>query len=382
MNSGSGASGESAASRRVLEMDAVRGAAMFAVCIAHSGFLVADRSLAYALKLGGMLATPTFLLLSGLVCGYLSEQEGGPTPRLRLRLIDRGLFLLIVAHLILSLTHSLWMPLADATLHSFYITDAVGLSLIAAGLLIGRVNALGLLLMGLSLYGGTVIVDALMFYRDSNASAVSHLLFGARPDGAEGYVVPAIPYLGIFLIGIAMGIGYSRLRAHGKSMTQIARVCQCLGIACIAVALMLKLGGKFVLPRLDSAWRSVALFLTAPSHKLPPGPTYVLTFGGAGLVMAGSLVQLAQTRFRPLVAFLAVVGRASLIVYIVQALLLVAPAHVFDLPEALWVWASITVTSLAALWLLAYFWDARGYNRFITIGLRKVRPRSAAIAAT
>lgn len=373
---------QSAASRRVLEMDAVRGAAMFAVWVAHSGYLMSDPGVAHALKLSGMLATPTFLLLSGLVCGYLSQLEGGSVQRLRLRLIDRGLFLVVIAHLILSGTHSIWMPPAVATLHSFYITDAVGLSLVVAGMLLGRVTTRTLLMLGASLYVGATAFNTVMFYNDVDAHPVIRLLFGAPADDQEGYVVPAIPYLGIFMMGIAAGLEFSRVRASGITMIHVARLCQYVGVGCIVVALLLKAGGRVVVPHLDVAWRAVANFLLAPSQKLPPGPAYLLTFGGAGLVMAGSLARLAQTRFSGIVSMFAVVGRASLITYIVQACLLVVPARIFDLPQTPLVWLAIAPASFAALWLLAYFWDSRGYNRFITVGLRKLARRPAAVPAT
>jgi uncharacterized membrane protein len=375
-------SSESAAARRVVEMDAVRGAAMFAVCVAHSGYLMSDPRLAHALKLSGMLATPTFLLLSGLVCGYLSRAEGSSLQRRRVRLVDRGLFLLVIGHLILSCTHSIWMPPAVATLQSFYITDAVGLSLVVAGLLIGRVSTRTLLIMGAALYGGSVALDAGMFYFDVDAHPFLRVLLGAPAEDQEGYVVPAIPYLGIFMVGIAAGLEFSRVRTLGVTMSQVARLCQYVGLVCIAVALIIKAGGRLVLPRVDAAGRAVTYFLTAPSQKLPPGPTYLLTFGGAGLVMAGTLARMAQTRWRGVVSMFAVVGRASLITYIVQACLLVVPARIFDLPDSLIVWFAIAPASFAALWLLAYFWDSRGYNRFITVGLRKRGARPAMVPAT
>ncbi len=375
-------SSEAAAARRVVEMDAVRGAAMFAVCLAHSGYLMSDPRVAHALKLSGMLATPTFLLLSGLVCGYLSCNVSGPVQRLRLRLIDRGLFLLVIGHLILACTHSIWMPAAVATLHSFYITDAVGLSLIVAGLLIGRVSTRTLLILGASLYGGSVALDALMFHFDINAHPFLRVLLGAPAEDQDGYVVPAIPYLGIFTVGIAAGLEFSRVRSLGVTMSQVARICQYVGLACIAVALIIKAGGRFLVPRVDPTSLPVVYFLTAPSQKLPPGPAYLLTFGGAGLVMAGTLARMAQTRWRGIVSMFAVVGRASLITYIVQACLLVVPARIFDLPDSLLVWFAIAPASFAALWLLAYFWDSRGYNRFITVGLRKIGARPAMVPAT
>src|SRR5262249_19291780 len=114
-------------SRRVGELDATRGAAMFFVCLSHSAAYVSAQSAAFARGLiaVGMIATPTFLLLSGIVCGYLGNAEEVANDALPRRLLDRGLFLLLVVHVLLGFIHATWWPLVPAMTGSFYITDAV-----------------------------------------------------------------------------------------------------------------------------------------------------------------------------------------------------------------------------------------------------------------
>jgi hypothetical protein len=80
----------------------------------------------------GLVASPTFLLLSGAICGHLATSSPESDENYRWRLIDRGSFLLLFAHLALGLVPSTWETLSRAIGESFYITDAVGVGLIVA----------------------------------------------------------------------------------------------------------------------------------------------------------------------------------------------------------------------------------------------------------
>src|SRR5690242_15488404 len=101
---------------RVLELDATRGAAMLGVILSHSASFLnpADGQLIAALVTVGFIATPTFLLLSGAMCGYLGTRNPDKAASFRSRLIDRGLFLLLVVHLLLGLTHATWVHVSNA----------------------------------------------------------------------------------------------------------------------------------------------------------------------------------------------------------------------------------------------------------------------------
>ena len=60
------------ASNRLLPVDAVRGIAMFFIGVSHISFYLMDDSatLASYARAIGYVATPNFLLMSGLACGY------------------------------------------------------------------------------------------------------------------------------------------------------------------------------------------------------------------------------------------------------------------------------------------------------------------------
>src|SRR5687768_6126182 len=108
-----------------MAIDAARGTAIVLMCISHVGDLVDTArpfwgSLFYGI---GLTATPTFLLLSGLATGIVLSRESAQSGRIRL--IDRGIFVLLAAHVAIALCHSrdydsLWTAPPEV-----YITDAV-----------------------------------------------------------------------------------------------------------------------------------------------------------------------------------------------------------------------------------------------------------------
>src|SRR5437763_5821461 len=115
---------------RVASIDAARGAAMFFVCLAHfanSYQIISGASEAGGyLVIVGMVASPTFVTMSGLVAGFLFVTRGSSFTALRYKLIDRGLFLMVVGHAILALSSLLTGHNFGHALRVGYITDVIG----------------------------------------------------------------------------------------------------------------------------------------------------------------------------------------------------------------------------------------------------------------
>src|SRR5262245_34574975 len=79
---------------RVMPLDAARGMAMFFSVLAHFSHWIGVRyaDTGRVLAEVGMIATPTFLLLSGLMAGFVSAPGGTDLHRVRTALVNRGLF--------------------------------------------------------------------------------------------------------------------------------------------------------------------------------------------------------------------------------------------------------------------------------------------------
>jgi len=363
-------------SSRVLEIDATRGAAMLGVVLSHSSqYLVPSASpLRHALIDIGMVATPTFLLLSGVICSYLGSRQEGSVSQSRWRLIDRGLFLLLIAHLAFGLTHATWQSLTAALGRSFYITDAVGVGLLAAALLMNRANRVQLLVGGVGMLLGGWLLLYTATPHDGFDRSLLRLLVGldASDDSDEGWIVPIVPYLGIFLIGMAGGLEYAARRARDTPRHVYVRFCFLAGFVAGGFAVALKVMWLLSKQHLPAVWKPVIFQLTDPFMKIPPGLGYVLAYGGAGLLMAGVMIHLAGTAWgRRIVGSLAIVGRASLFVFLAQYWLISVPARGFHVQGGAAFWFVMLLGALCALAVLASAWDRAGGNRLLTLGLRR-----------
>lgn len=351
-------------------MDAVRGAAMLGVILAHSAEYLApgqNLALASALVTFGMFATPTFLLLSGTVCGYLRESNARDPARYRLTILGRGLFLLTIGHVALGLTHWLWQPFAHAMWQSVYITDAVGFGLTIAAFLPRQASPRQLFAAGIALLVLSWTMTLTVVPASESAIYLLRMLVGLNIDATsqQGWVVPVIPYLGIFLIGMAAGVEYARRVAAGQDLYSIGKFCLRIGVACVTVACFSKLTWLVAKPHAPMTARPVFHFLTEPRNKIPPGPAYVLAFGGMGVILAG-FVLLRHRLLRWLTSAGAVVGQASFLIFVLQYWVISVPAEGFGMRGGLLFWAVALVSATVFLWLLAALANRVRFNRLLT----------------
>lgn len=91
--------------KRIEVIDAGRGAAMLLVFLSHFsefyfGYHGKTRLLETMYNIT-MIASPSFMLISGTMLGYLFRSNPGGYQRIREKYIDRGLFLLLVAHILI-----------------------------------------------------------------------------------------------------------------------------------------------------------------------------------------------------------------------------------------------------------------------------------------
>jgi predicted acyltransferase len=106
--------------------------------------------------------------------------------------------------------------------------------------------------------------------------------------------------------------------------------------------------------------------------KLPPTPAYVLFYCGAGLIGSCAMFALAASPLRAarrVACLAAVLGRASLLVFILQYFIF------WTLPDLLGIsprsshLALIFIGGICANWLAAWYWNRLGGNRILTLGL-------------
>jgi hypothetical protein len=372
---------------RLLPVDAVRGVAMFFIGVSHISFYLINDSESFAsvLRAIGFIATPNFLLMSGLACGY--QLAAAPTTATALRILDRGLFAFLVGHVLVCGSLVYMVPPGTAFEH-VVITDSIGVLLCLAPVL-KHAGARRLLWMGAAVYLAST-TGALSWHPATNAQAVLGALLLSVNDGglhAIGWVTPTLPYMGIFVFGVGLGKLISQWRREGRSSALSVRLAAAGSVAVLA-ALALNVGRHFIKPFLMQHWAArnwadVLLTTVNIRHDAPPTVAYALFYGGIGVALVGYLGLLAQREpvdppvLNPLmrgVQFAAVIGQASFVSYILQQWLIdFMPVWVgFDswLTPTTAPWY-LVLNTLAMYWV-ASLWGRHKANRFMTFGLPSI----------
>jgi uncharacterized membrane protein len=368
---------------RLLPVDAVRGLAMFFIGVSHISFYLINDSGALASNLRGIgyVATPNFLLMSGLACGY--QLAASPTTATALRILDRGLFAFLVGHLLVAGSLVYMVPPGTAFEH-IVITDSIGVLLCLAPLL-KRTAATRLLWMGAAVYLASTTL-AFFWHPVSNAQVLlGALLFSINDGGMPdiGWVSPTLPYMGIFLFGVGLGKMISQCRRAGPTAAQaLSMRLAVAGSGAVVLAMVLNVGRHFVKPFLmrnlvEKNWADVVLTTINIRHDSPPTLCYALFYGGIGVALVGYLGLLSQrepvsTPVR-VVRLAAVIGRASFISYVLQQWLIdFTPIWVgFDS----WLTPATAPVYLIINTVLMYWvasaWSRHKANRFMTFGLQR-----------
>jgi hypothetical protein len=118
-----------------------------------------------------------------------------------------------------------------------------------------------------------------------------------------------------------------------------------------------------------SATHAAVMFSLSFYQKFPPGPVYVAFFGGAGMLLVASILEMARRGIQPfLLNTLRQIGLASLFVYLLQYYLYTVIIRGLRLPYSP-LWPLLLVLSVALLALAAALWNRQEGNRFLTVGI-------------
>ena len=369
--------------QRLLPVDAIRGTAMFFVGISHISYYILSSAphLSATLRALGFFATPNFLLMSGLACGYqLARLDTAPAAW---RIVDRGLFVLLVGHFLVAGSLAYLVRPGTACVH-IVITDSIGLILCMAPLL-RHIPCRRLLQAGAVLFVAATTIGELWRPTTMLGAAIAGPLFGIDvgmlPD--NGWVSATVPLAGLFLIGAGIGKFINRLQRERSGAAAWKPLLLCGGAA-IALAVALNVTrylikhppfGTFDAGFWDDAW----LNLLDVRHKIPPTPAYALFYGGIGIALVGLIGLLPRgagrlpRHLQTAASIPATVGRASFISYVSLQWMIDFTPRGLGFDE----WLASPVLALSYLLLVALVmvliartWDRHGGNRVLTVGLR------------
>ncbi len=364
----------SSSAERIAAIDAARGVAMILVCVSHIRIHFVDTapSLYWALTFVSRIATPTFLLLSGFVAAYVLSSDRADV---RIRLIDRGLCVLLVGHFALNLED---LREVDPWLWIFgrvTVTDAIGLCLIIAPLA-QRFATGSLVVLGIA----CVVLSwpiAMTLAPESSLGGYAAAAFFAVRSEENALIDAAIaPYLGAFMLGMALS-KYTLADLRNQRTHQAMRKLALYGTAALIVV-ALGMGGWIGLKAAGmtpSDPQTVELLRRAldPRSKLPPAPAYLALYGGTGLLIAAIFLNAwPRSIVEPIVQWTSTLGRASLMCFIVQdwILRLVPAVTGIEQKTSMAFWFAYLLLTVWILHWLATRWDTARANRFLTVGLR------------
>jgi uncharacterized membrane protein len=355
--------GARSAPGRLEAVDAMRGTVMLLVFLSH----FAD---AYLYPLGGeaahlrermnlltMMATPGFMVISGLMLGLLHSRSRDFGP-LRARLQRRGLFLLTVGHVLIVPTCRFWANEPAYLLRILPVTDTIGLALLLGPWVVTRLDGRARALLGAGLFTLSWIVSLCWWPESSVARTLKEAFFGQRQLTVMLSTFPVVPWLGVYLMGSLFG---EWLGTWGRTDPKgMGRRFELLGLGIATFG-----GGLVVLHiAIHRLWHGAGfdtlMALTSQAQKYPPGPAYVALYGGTVLALMGLLMRAEQAGYlsRYLRAA-SLIGRHSLLAFMLQFYVYYVGLYLLRVHYTP-LWPLLFVFTAGLQWCALYAWDLRG----------------------
>ena len=365
--------GSSERPERFGSIDAVRGTAMIFVCLAHfTGIYLwrtGARGLANYLGTVGMIASPTFVIVSGMMVGFLATTNPGGFAGLRVKLLDRGVFLLTVGHLILAITITRSFANFSGALRASFITDAIAVAIIVTPWLVTTMRTKHRILLAICVFCVNWFL-VLQWHPGMSFLIVCKRYLIGIPSGfseSDFLAFPVIPWLAVYLAATALGEMLGKVYAGGDAKRAHVILARMGGIALLVAGTVDGITDVLRRAHISSNWNE--MFFFAIYQKFPPGPIYLGFFGGAGIVLLALMLEVDRRGAFPRVMDeLRQLGRASLFTYIAQYVIYVSFLGRLQLTYTP-LWPVLFVFSLIVLSRWAAAWGRHNGNNILTVGL-------------
>jgi hypothetical protein len=344
---------------------------MVFVCLSHfswaAGQRLGENKTFDTLLTLSMLASPTFLLVSGITLGYIRTGSQASYAHFKAKLRERGILLLTVAHWAMVPSFYYMAPRAHEALRVLPITDTIGFCLLFGPLLVERLSPRRRIYTAVALL---TVTWAVIFTWPSGGNdvvrAIEGAFFGTLTTPWWFYSFPVVPWFGVYVAGSVIGERIS-LDLHAKRRN-FAWTFVKWAAGFTAVALSLEVASLVVtsLTPLDRHFAAGVEALSTPFRKYPPSIAYLLVYGAVGLLMAAVTARLVEDRrLQWLTNRAAEIGRASLPVFVVQS-------YLYYFIELHWLpptryWPLSFLGSLLLVYLTARLWLAAGGNNLLRI---------------
>lgn len=322
------------------------------------------------IRLVTRVATPAFAWISGVTLAVLFARHQRSFAHTRDRLIDRGLFLILVGH---PLSVLACVPLYrswHAAERIVFITDTLGAAVIVGSWLISRVRPGRRFLLGIGVlmaaWGGLAAWNPPIA---SMAWRIKDYLLGDWRDSWLTYNFPLVPWFGFYLVASAAGTTFAKVMEDERRRKVLPFQTALLGVGAMGAALVLKAGLHSLAGLAPlSSWGLAIDRLGSVTAKLPPSPGYMLFYGGfALLIFAGLQVAQRVPVGQAFARWVSLFGRYSLAAFIFQYYVYYVGVSLLPRRPGILSPLYFLVTVLV-LWMLVSLWDRLGANRLVTVG--------------
>ena len=196
---------------------------MVLVCVSHFGIgyldTAGDTRDGHLASLLALPATPTFVILSGLLLGFLYTRNTAGFPELGLKLMDRGLFLLLPTHALISIAHLVMF----GSVRFIYITDAIGVCILLGPWLVSNFSARARLLFGLAVMTFSWSVYLTWMPSSSWGRLLHSVFIGDFPFKNGWLTFPLLPWLGCYVLATPLGETLARWKQAGDRLGRAAQ---------------------------------------------------------------------------------------------------------------------------------------------------------------
>ena len=353
-------------------LDTARGLAMVFVCLAHaietevraSGW---TPTLQILTRLA-MIASPSFMLISGMTLGLASTGAPDRFARFREKVLERGVLLLTIGHLLIL---PAMLPIAGPRV--LLVTDTIAVALIVGPAIFARTTARARLVLAAALLAlSWTVILMTPDGRGGVGTVLKQTLFGFHEYSWWKHSFPLVPWLSVYLAGSVLGQRIARVRSGRMAARWLLR----RGLLCTGIAAGLAVAGLALRRSTPptALLHQLAAQIASPWRKVPPSPVYLLFFSGVGLLATALVFEAEALEIaRWLRERAAELGRASLIIFIAQFYLfyLLMPL----LPGGTsGFWPVYFIAGIALLSVVARGWLAIGGNERMRMpGFRALR---------
>lgn len=358
---------------------------MLFVCLSHFAgtylFQTGAEDVGAQLAVVGMIASPTFVAVSGLVAGFLSVTDPRGYTHVRRKLLDRGVFLLLIGHAVLAVTD---LPDGGGALHAYrigFITDAIAVAVMIGPWLVVKLTPRARLLLATAVFLATWLVVVAWHPGTTGTTLFKHYVIGITDPDDKGLpfpVYPVLPWASLYLAATLLGerVGGRYLANDRPGANWLLIRVGLISLGCAMFVRLLTLLTKREAPVLITNYPNLATFLSA-YQKFPPGPVYIAFFGGAGMLLVAGVLELERrAMLKIFIDQLREMGQASLFVYVGQFYLYAVLLRELHLPYTRW-WPLLFIVSVIPLARGAAAWNKREGNRFLTVGITSILERRA-----